>query len=135
MGDFGDPGAREAYREGVDSLVRGEPARAVERLEAALRDDSPVEVRLALGKAYLEQSDGAKAGAFLDEILSGERALGTSLRAYVKLLSARARALAGRPAEADAAAAEAARLDPRLGQAAAALRKKLARGEAPAARS
>jgi tetratricopeptide (TPR) repeat protein len=122
---------RAAYRDGVDCLVQGEPEKAVERLEGALCDDSPFEVQLALGKAYLALGDGPKAAECFEAILTGARALGTSVRAYVNLLTAHAAAIQGRRADVGTAGAEVVRLDPRLASAANALRDKVERGERP----
>lgn len=109
-----ESGDHDAYADGVEHLLGGELALAVERLTAIAATDPRVEPRLALGKAQLARGDAPAAAETFRTILSGERAPGRALRAYVLLLAARAAVAAGRAPDVEPIAAEAESLDPRL---------------------
>lgn len=108
---------RDAYAEGVEHLLKGELALAVERLTPVAAADPRIEPRLALGKAQLARGDAPAAADTFRTILSGERAPGRALRAYVLLLAARAAVAAGPTPEFETLAAEAEGLDSRLASA------------------
>jgi lipopolysaccharide biosynthesis regulator YciM len=111
-----------AYPTGVDRLLAGSPEEAIRLLAPALASDTRFELRLALGKAQAARGDATAAAETFAAMLSGERAVGKSLRAYVLLLSARTAATRGLPLEVERLSLEAERLDARLAPAARRLR-------------
>lgn len=125
-----DPTRKQRYLEAVDLLVRGRAVDAVASLRALFDEDSDEipELRLALGKAYLEAGDPERARDCFEQILAGPQ---VSPPAYVALLAAAASAAARDPARALHWLSRTAVHDPRFEHATRALKRRIEDGRPP----
>ncbi|MCA9737680.1 MAG: hypothetical protein KC645_08660 [Gemmatimonadetes bacterium] len=122
--------AKQAYLQAVEALLGGDGATAIRLLAPLVGPETPQEVRLALGKAYLMAGQGAEA----IQMLATCEPQGPTARAYVELLRAAAEAKAGRPDEAKARLEAIPGLEPRFEHAARQLQRRIENDRPPAIR-
>ncbi|UCF09941.1 MAG: tetratricopeptide repeat protein [Candidatus Bipolaricaulota bacterium] len=134
MPDTLAPEIRTEYSRGVDLLLAGEAEQAVEVLRPLMAQDPRPEFLLALGKALLELRRGREAGECLQRLLSPDPPDSPSMRAYVLLLSAIAKALDGSPEEAMQVLDSVIETEPHLERAARSLKRRLEAGRPPVLR-
>jgi Flp pilus assembly protein TadD len=130
------PGApnRSDCDHGIDLFLAGAGEEAAAVLTRAVAAEPGPRASLALGKVLLELLRGDEAYAHLAPLLAPTPPPAPALHAYVRLLTAAAAALAGRPEEARTLLGEVSALDPRLELAARSLERRLERGRPPVVR-
>jgi hypothetical protein len=125
---------RSEYERGIDLFLAGAGEEAAAVLARVVAAESEPRSSLALGKVLLELHRADEAYGHLAPLLAPSPPPDRALHAYVRLLTAAAAALAGRPDEARTLLAEVAGLDARMEHAARSLERRIERGRPPAIR-